>query len=171
MSVDQCEVNQANFAGRLHPSQRRRVLENFLVGLFLLAAGAYVSGLLLSNTLASRGQGFDPWRGFWISAVPMSLLMFSGLWIAGRRLGEVLMGRVIAVAGPAEVRTHSKVATVSWNMAPKNLKRAPRYLIKIGDRWYEANRSLYVLAVPGRRNVGFLTPWTKRLVNVVPQDA
>ncbi|WAL68434.1 hypothetical protein ORV05_11895 [Amycolatopsis cynarae] len=166
---DRFAINEANFAGRLHPSQRRRVLENVPIGLFLFGAGVYVLTLQSRVLVDAYREHMKSVEKVWFSFLPVLVLVFGGLWIAARRLLEAWMGRVVTVTGPVQRRMYNKVTPASQRLAL--IKGASSYSVKIGDKWYNADRTLYNLAVPGRINTGFVTPWTKRLMNVVPRNS
>ncbi|WP_328611732.1 hypothetical protein OG943_22310 [Amycolatopsis sp. NBC_00345] len=187
MTAD-AEVELANRNGRLHPSQRGKILDfNFWVAAVLVVAG--IVGLVALVVKATGDVGdanqlnevtgkttFSPV----VMLIPGLLLMVLALALTGwfafvcrRRLAEVRDGRLVAVTG----WTHDLGEVSGKHPAPGQY---PIYLYSIMERirftYLLVNGQRYRLddaklrnRIRGERtNIVLSTPRTKILVNVLP---
>lgn len=150
----QDEVDRANFAGRLHPSQRRLVTAGTGFGKFLLVL--FVLGAVFE---LFSSHGTDAWG--WFAAV---VLLFGGLWIVGRPLLEVLLGTVRSAHG----WTNLDVDVQQRSGSSAGTRGRVSYKVNLGTRTFDVSRDLYVTVQGGQDNTAFFTPITHRVVNVTP---
>lgn len=162
-TVNQDEVNRTNFAGRLHPSQRKLVLNNFGPGLFLVIAGVVVLAIAPAS-----GDG-----RLWLYMSPVFLMIALGLWVCGRRLLELREGRLLSITG----WTHGAGRVLQNKLVfgypiivytSVGMRMTDQYRVKIDSRSYEISKKLYSRIQPERNNTVFFTPRTKRIINVAP---
>jgi hypothetical protein len=159
--IEQAEVELANRNGRLHPSQRGKLLDfNFWT-----AAVLAVAGLVAVVLVAATGAG--------AAAVPILALTAWFAFVCGRRLAEARSGRLLVVTGWTHDfgRVHGK--------RPER-GQYPIYLYEIMERmWFTYlvagdhsfrldDRELRARIQAERTNAVYLTPRTKLLVNVLP---
>jgi hypothetical protein len=181
MTAD-AEVELANRNGRLHPSQRGKILDfNFWAAAGLVVAG--IAGLvaLVVKAVGDANQlngvtGKSPV----VMLIPDLLLMVLALALTGwfgfacrRRLAEVRDGRLVVVTG----WTHDFGKVSSKPRAPEQY---PIYLYSIMERirftYLVANGHSYRLddlklqerIQSERTNIVLSTPRTKILINVLP---
>lgn len=159
--IEQAEVELANRNGRLHPSQRGKLLDfNFWTAAVLVVAG--LVGTVLTST-----------AGVATAAVPILALTAWFAFVCVRRLGEVRSGRLVVVTGWTHDfgRVHGK--------QPER-GQYPIYLYEIMERtWFTYlvaqehsfrldDRGLRARIQADRTNAVYLTPRTKLLINVLP---
>ena len=189
MTAD-AEVGLANRNGRLHPSQRGKILDfNFWAATVLVVAGIVGLAFLVVKAVADVGEAnqlnevtgkttFSPV----LMLVPDLLLMVLALALTGwfafvcrRRLAEVRDGRLVVVTG----WTHD-FGEVSGKRPAPGQYPYPIYLYTIYERilftYLVVNGHSYRLddadlrnRVQGERtNIVLSTPRTKILINVLP---
>lgn len=154
-------MDKANLAGRLHPSQRRQVLHGTFAGFAFLVLG------VVCCALAPISPG--------PVAAPLAfaiLLLAAGLWLAGRPVLEILLGKVAPVEGwtTVEARDAEQITYATAGGGSPNMRtRRADYLLNVGARTFKVDRDVYALARPDQKNTVFLLPLTKRVVNAVPE--
>jgi hypothetical protein len=157
-------VDRANFAGRLHPSQRGKVLNNLWLGLFLVVAGVFVLAI------APHGLG----ASFVLYMSPVILMLAFGLWMCIGRFLELFQGKLVAFTGWAhDDGLHRGRQPMPEYPIVRYTTRTNggtiQYNLRVGDRGFSMiDRELYARIQPERNNTAFLTPRTKRLINVAP---
>jgi hypothetical protein len=182
------DVELANRNGRLHPSQRGKILDlNFWAAAVLVVAGIVGLVALVVKAVGDVGDAnqlneftgkttFSPV----VMLIPDLLLMVLALALTGwfgfvcrRRLAEVRDGRLVVVTG----WTHDFGKVSSKPRAPEQY---PIYLYSIMERirftYLVANGHSYRLddlklqdRIQGERtNIVLSTPRTKILINVLP---
>jgi hypothetical protein len=157
----QAEVELANRNGRLHPSQRGKLLDfNFWT-----AAVLAVAGLVAVVVLVAAGGA--------VAAVPILVPAAWFAFVCWRRLAEVRGGRLVVVTG----WTHD-FGKVHGKRPERG--RYPIYLYTIMERvWFTYlvvddhgyrldDRELRARIQAERTNAVYLTPRTKLLINVLP---
>ncbi|KAA2264745.1 hypothetical protein F0L68_06550 [Solihabitans fulvus] len=158
---DQDEINRANLAGRLHPNQRRRVLAGSGPGMACFGIA------VVTAVLYPISRNTNPW----VLLVPLVVCLPYALWSAGRPVLELLVGRVRPITG----WVHAQVEDPRYNLRmsgaptpPKQLRQSRGvYTITIGNQSFKVDRELYSLVEPECDQIGFVTPWTGRLVNAI----
>jgi len=154
-------VEEANRSGRLHPSQRGKVLD----GNFWTAAVLAVAGIAAAVFLAGYGGS-----AALTTAVPILALVAWFAFVCLRRLAEVRDGRLVAITGwthdcgkerpaqeyPIELRETRNRGAV-WH-----------YLHAGGQTYRVDDRALWARIQPERTNTVLMTPRSKLLVNVIP---
>ncbi|VVJ20663.1 Uncharacterised protein [Amycolatopsis camponoti] len=159
--TEQAEVELANRNGRLHPSQRRKLLDfNFWAAVVLVLAGLWTAALAITDGVAA-------------ALVPILAATAWFAFVCGRRLSEVGSGRLVVITG----WTHD-----FGKVHGKRPERGqyPIYLYTIMERiWFTYlvvqdrsfrldDRALRERIQPERTNAVYLTPRTKTLINVLP---
>jgi hypothetical protein len=164
--VDQFEVDQANFAGRLHPSQRAKVLGGALPGGVLMLVVATAIMVFLFTATASRFEAV-----YLAYMIPVYVLFLGGLWIVVRRVRDLSGGRVVAVTGWSgpEVPAVGGITSRDDNYGKKTLYDAahqPFYRVRVGERQFQVDKKLYDRTPVNCTNTAFFTSCTKRILNV-----
>lgn len=157
LTPTEVEASQANFAGRLHPSQRKYIRRGYAWPLFWLAFSAFY---LYVGTVSK-----DPALFLVVSA----LLVFTSLRMTFRKLREIHAGRVEPVKGsPRVVVNESTLAGLAALVDPGPVRKAvaPRYTVHVDGRFLRVSHRLR--PHPGRRNTVFVTPKLRRVVNIAP---
>jgi hypothetical protein len=161
--VDQFEVDRTNFAGRLHPSQRGKVLNNLWIGVFMVAAGVVILAI------APKDSGAI----FFVYMLPVIVMLAFGVVMCVRRLLDVSQGKLVPFTG----WTHDGGARRGRKDMPQypivrytSLTRGGNtlYNVRVGDRGFGVKKELYARIQPERNNTAFLSPRTKQLINVAP---
>lgn len=153
-------VEEANRSGRLHPSQRGKVLD----GNFWTAAVLAVAGIVGAIVLASSGGA-----GL-ATAVPVLALVVWFAFVCLRRLAEVRDGRLVAITG----WTHDCGREQAGQEYPIELRETRNrgavwhYLHAGGQTYRVDDRALWARIQPERTNTVLMTPRSKLLVNVIP---
>lgn len=163
MMINQYEVDQENFAGRLHPAQRHLVLRGLSIGLVMTAAAIVVL------VLAVLTVGLVPVD--FLLLIPVYALLVWGLWLAVRRLLDLRDGRVVAITGwtGREIAINTGAIKVNRDYgkrALKELSNTTTYWVRIGDRSFEVNGQLFERTSANCTNTIFLAPRTKRVLNI-----
>jgi hypothetical protein len=162
--INQYELDQENFAGRLHRSQRRRVIAGIIPGLLVLIGGLVVIVLAVVTVPDASPASL-------LYLIPVFAAVAFGLWIVGRRVLELGAGRVTAFSGwtgqeisiyDSETRSHPDYG----KRALADVGRGTTYSFKIDEREFRVDRELYERIQPECNNTAFLMPRTKRVVNV-----
>ncbi|MCR6483269.1 hypothetical protein M8542_10620 [Amycolatopsis sp. OK19-0408] len=155
------DVELANREGRLHPSQRGKLLD----GTFWTAAVLVLAGLVLTSLAIADGVA--------AATVPILLVTAWFAFVCGRRLAEAGSGRLVVVTG----WTHDFGKVHGKRPEPGQY---PIYLYTVMDRmWFTYlvvegrsfrldDRELRARIQAERTNAVYLTPRTKLLVNVLP---
>ncbi|WP_406635526.1 hypothetical protein [Amycolatopsis sp. WGS_07] len=184
----QAAADQANREGRLHPSQRTKLLDgNFWVSVLLVAAGIAGAVLVplklgadsayLRNANAVNAFLGKPlvtywslnWKLYLLALFPLALAVWFGR-VAWRRLAEVRGGKLDVVAGWTHDYGHV--------LKPPSGGQHALYLYEITERItftylvvrgksYRLDHDLKGRVLGGRTNAAILTPRSKILVNVV----
>ncbi len=154
-------VEEANRSGRLHPSQRGKVLD----GNFWTAAVLAVAGLVGAVLLAGSGSGPGV-----ATAVPILALVAWFAFVCLRRFAEVRDGTLVAITG----WTHDCGREQVTHQYPIELRETRNrgavwhYLHADGQAYRVDDRELWARIHPDRTNTVLLTPRTKLLINVLP---
>jgi hypothetical protein len=163
--VNQDEVDRANFAGRLHPSQRGKVLDGaFWAGAFLIVAAV---GVL---AIAPKGAG----AVFFVYLSPVILLLAFGLWLCARRLLDLFQGKLVLFTGWThdDGRHVGRQHTAQYPIVVYTTRSnggTTHYNVRVGDRTFGMiDKKLNSRIQAERNNTVFMTPRTKQLVNVAP---
>ena len=157
-------VEETNRSGRLHPSQRGKILD----GNFWTAAVLAVAGIVGVVMLAGYGGSASL-----TTAVLVLVLVAWFAFVCLRRLREVRDGRLVAITGWTHDfgKVHGKVPQRG---------QYPIYLYTIMERiWFTYlvaedrkfrldDPALRERIQPERTNTVLLTPRSKLLVNVIP---
>lgn len=159
--TEQAEVELANRNGRLHPSQRRKLLDfNFWTAAVLVIAGVVLAGLAVADSAAA-------------AALPILAVTAWFAFVCGRRLAEAGSGRLVVVTG----WTHD-FGKVHGKRPDRG--QYPIYLYTVMERmWFTYlvvedrsfrldDRELRARIQAERTNAVYLTPRTKTLINVLP---
>jgi hypothetical protein len=155
------EVELANRNGRLHPSQRGKLLDfNFWTAAVLVVAGLAAAGFL-----AAAGGA--------LAAVPILAVVAWFAFVCGRRLAEARAGRLLVVTGWTHDfgRVHGR--RPERGQYPICLytimERVWMTYLVVGDRSYRLDDAEFRARIQAdRTNAVYLTPRTKLLVNVLP---
>jgi len=161
--VDQFEVDRANFAGRLHPSQRGKVLDNLWIGVFLVVAGVVILAIAPKDSGAM----------FFAYMLPVIVMLGFGLWMSVRRLLDVSQGKLVPFTGWTQdggVHRGRQGPQEYPIVVYTSLSRGANtvYNVRVGGQVFRIKKELYTRIQPGRNNTAFLTPHTKQLINVAP---
>jgi hypothetical protein len=162
--VNQEEVDRANFAGRLHPSQRGKVLHNLWVGIFMVAAGIFVLAI------APKSIG----AVFFVYLSPVIVMLAFGLWMCARRFSDLFGGKLVLFTGwtHADGPHRGRWKLPDYPIVTYTTRTnggTTQYNVRIGDRGFGTiDKNLYARIQPERNNTAFMTPRTKQLINVAP---
>jgi hypothetical protein len=176
MSVEQADVEVANRNGRLHPSQRGKVLDfNFWAAAVLVVAGIVVSVIIPVRSIST---GFGTKATLWDvgavlgTVIPILALAAWFAFVCWRRLADVREGRLLTITG--------------WTHDFGRQRRTEDYPIMLYTRLSQGSNEQYFLKAGGkehriyaaaklreriqadRNNTVYLTPRTKLLINVLP---
>lgn len=161
--INQYEVDQENFAGRLHPSQRRLVWRGISIGVFLIAVAVVVLVLAVAT-------------GAWapvdfLYLIPVYLVFGWGLWLTVRRVLDVSGGRVIAVTGwtGQEIAVTNAQAKRQPDYGKRRLadvSRSVSYAVRIDGRRFSVDKDIFDRTPTNCANTAFLAPRTKRVLNI-----
>jgi hypothetical protein len=155
----QDEADRVNFAGRLHSSQRKEVMTGTAFGKFLLVIG--VVATVLTPFSGQYDDASSPHALYW---VPSVIFLVIGLWIVGRPLADVFLGRVRSVNG----WTNAEVDVQQRGSSSAGSRATTHYVVNIGTNTLDVSREVYARVQSGQDNTAFFTPITHRVVNVVP---
>jgi len=183
--ADEPGVELANRNGRLHPTQRGKVLDgNFWVPALLVVAGIASLVYLPIKAVADAKEASSIHNEFPSASVggttgtvlptlglmvPIAALVAWFAFVCWRRLSEVRDGRLVEITG----WTHDFGRNRPTGQYPIELHTA----FHRGRQYYlTANRRTYVLTdrklreriQAERNNTVFLTPRTRLLINVLP---
>lgn len=174
--AEQAEVELANRQGRLHPSQRGKVLD----GSFWLAAVFAVAGIVTAVVIPATA--IDTRFGARLTAstvaaalgtaIPVLVLAAWLAFVCGRRLADVRAGRLVAITG--------------WTHDFGRRRPDREYPIALSTRLSKGMNEHHYLAAGGkeyqlysttglreriqadRANTVYVTPKSKVLINVLP---
>ncbi|WP_236789960.1 hypothetical protein [Amycolatopsis sp. GM8] len=126
-----------------------------------LAAAAIVVLVLALTTLPVDVSGLP-------YLLPEVALLVWGLWLTLRRVLDVTDGRVVAITGwtgpDVGEQIHSPADYGKRIMIVNG--QANNYQVRIGDRRFQIDKDIYQRTPPNSTNAAFLTPRTKRVVNI-----
>lgn len=164
--IDQFEVDRTNLAGRLHPSQRSRVVGGALPGGILMT----VVALAILVLIFAAG----PFEAVFLAyLIPVYALLAGGLWLVVRRARDLAGGTVVAYTGwtGQEVPLRGVIADRSVQTYGKKVFRGAGnsvfYRVQVGDRIFQVDERLYARTQPNCTNTVFLTSNTHRVLNIV----
>ena len=174
MSVaEQAEVELANKQGRLHPSQRKLVLDlNFWLPVLLAIAGIVALVVIPVGALAgTAGTGVSA-AGALGPMVPILALVVWFAFVSGRRLADVRDGRLVAITGWTHDFGRQRPDREYPVMLFTRLSRGMNeyYFLKAGGKEFPLYRGTHLREriQPERNNTVLVTPRSKILINVLP---
>ncbi|GLY39437.1 hypothetical protein Amsp01_054610 [Amycolatopsis sp. NBRC 101858] len=161
--IEQAEVELANRHGRLHPSQRGKLLDlNFWV-----AAVLVVAGLVVAVLLAAVAETAAEVLG---TLVPILAITAWFAFVCRRRLADVRSGQLVATTG----WTHDFGRQRPEGDYPIALSTRlsqgynEHFYLKAGGRTYPLERKLRERIRPEQVNTVLIAPRSKLLINVLP---
>jgi hypothetical protein len=164
--VNQAEVDRANFAGRLHPSQRGKVLDGtFWTGLLLVVAAVYVLAIAPKEPGAAV---------FLVYMSPVLLLLAFGLWLCVRRLLDLFQAKLVLFTGWTHDDGHhvGRQRAAGYPIVVYTTRSnggTTHYNVRVGNRGFgRIDKKLNSRIQPERSNTVFMTPRAKQLINVAP---
>jgi hypothetical protein len=162
--VDQAEVDRTNFAGKLHPSQRKIVMEGAGAGYFLLVFGCLIGGLVP----LSDHKGLPTAAAVGMPLSLASAFVLGGLILVVRRRFHVLRGKVRMTSGwtSIEARDQPQKNLTGPTLNPRKL--GADYIVNIGAQTFHLTRDLYVRVQPDQDNTAFISTFRQRVVNIAP---
>lgn len=166
--VDQFEVDQANLAGRLHPSQRATVVGGVLpFGILFVLIAVAIMAFLFGTAIAN--DMFEPI--YLVYMIPVYVLFLGGLRMAVRRTRDLVSGKVVAVTGWSgpELPPGGGDASSKDNYGKKTFHDAAAqkfYRVQIGERRFEVDKKLYDRTAVNCMNTAFFTSCTHRILNI-----
>ncbi|RSM34433.1 hypothetical protein DMA12_48330 [Amycolatopsis balhimycina DSM 5908] len=167
MSVaEQAEVELANKQGRLHPSQRKLVLDlNFWLPALLVVAGIVVLVVIPVAAPAGTAGALGP-------MVPILALVVWFAFVSGRRLADVRDGQLVAVTGWTHDFGRARPDRDYPIMLYTRLSRGAneQYFLKAGGKEFRVYQLMHLREriQPERNNTVLMTPRSKLLINVLP---
>jgi hypothetical protein len=179
--ADQDEVIRANLSGRVHPSQRWAVLgSDFWLSLVVLLAcvGVVVYAWKDNhdiNVMSEHNEFIKPvsFLNDLPYLIPVFLVIAWFLRVCIRRIVELVRGQLVVIGGfTHDVGDRRK--TASLPQCPlvlyTNYSRGnnPYYAVMVGGKGHALDRDMRAKIRPEHNNTAFLTPITKRLINVAP---
>ncbi|MEC3977224.1 hypothetical protein [Amycolatopsis sp. H20-H5] len=179
--ANQDEVNRANLSGRVHPSQRFAVLGwDFWPSLVIVLACSWVVGYAYKraqdiNMLSEHNEFIKPVSVFddLLYLIPVLLPIAWFLRVCIRRIVEVSRGRLDVIGG----RTHDVGDRRKTPVLPQcplvlyttySRGNNPYYHLQAGGKSHAVDRDMHAKIKPEGNNTAFVTPITKRLINVAP---
>ena len=183
--VDEPDVELANRNGRLHPTQRGKVLDgNFWVPALLVVAGIASLVFLPIKAIADAKEAssihneFPSVSGSSTAGtvlptlglmVPIVALVAWFAFVCWRRLSEVRDGHLVEITG----WTHDYGRNRPTGQYPIELHTAfhrgrQYYLTAYGRTYVLTDRKLRERIQPERNNAVLITPRSKILINVIP---
>jgi hypothetical protein len=159
--VDQDEVDRANFAGRLHPSQRKIVMEGAGPGYFLIVFGCLICGFVPLSDHKSSSTAAAVGMPLFLAAA----FVLGGLVLVVRRLLHALRGQVRMTSGWSTIEARDQPSIkVRANYDPR--KQRADYIVNVGAHTFHVDRELYVRVQPDQDNTAFISTFKERIVNV-----
>ncbi|WP_033290516.1 hypothetical protein [Amycolatopsis jejuensis] len=185
----QAAADQANRAGRLHPSQRGKVLDSTFWVCGLLTAVAIAAAVLapvaLGVSSAERANlntvnaaiGRAPvsywslnWQLYLLTALLLAVAVVPGRAVR-RRLAEVRSGKLDQVTGWTHDYGHVHQRPTGGRHAMYLFEATDRmtftYLV-VNGKTYRLDHELTSRVLGNRTNTALFTPRSKILVNVIP---
>lgn len=165
--ADQSEVDRANFAGRLHPSQRAKVVGGVLPAGILMMLVAVAIMVFLFSATADRFEAV-----YLAYLIPVYVLFLGGLWLAVRRTRDLTSGTVVAVTGWSgpEVPFRDNITDRGTDDYGKKMFRDAGnqtfYRVRVGERQFVVDKDLYERTPVNCTNTAFFTAHTNRVLNV-----
>jgi hypothetical protein len=161
--IEQAEVELANRHGRLHPSQRGKLLDlNFWVAAVLVVAGL-VGAVMLAAVAETAAEVLG-------TIVPILAITAWFAFVCWRRLADVRSGQLVATTG----WTHDFGRQRPEGDYPIALSTRlsqgynEHYYLRAGGRIQPVERKLRERIQPDRTNTVYTTPRSKLLINVLP---
>jgi hypothetical protein len=162
------EVNAANLAGRVHPSQRGQVLDG--VFWISLVVGILMAALVIILPLAT-GILSGPNAGESYAALPFGVLLaVACLGLCWRRYRD-LHRPLTVISGWTHDFGNGRLTDeypIGMRFQPQAYKSVERREVRAGGRTYQLTPQMWALLHADRNNTLCLLPRTKVLVNVIP---
>lgn len=158
------EVELANRGGRLHPSQRGKLLDLNFWAAAVLGLAVLVAAVALALAAETAGEVLG-------TVVPLLAIAGWFAYVCGRRLADVSSGRLVAITGWTHdfdtARTTDEYP-IGLHHSPAGFKSVETFSLRAGGRTYPLERALRGRIRPDQVNTVLVTPRSKLLVNVLP---
>jgi hypothetical protein len=160
-------VAQANFAGRLHPSQRKLVRKSLPVEVGAIVVGV-VWTVLAKPAAAEKLARYGNVLPDVVGVVLGVFLILVGLWPVAPRMLEALLGRVYLLRGRLE-RPEPSLGPQPHGVTTRKAQSAQsRYRVNVGIWSLPVDPRLPITARPGQDVAVFYTPLRGRVVAISP---
>ncbi|MEV7037924.1 hypothetical protein [Amycolatopsis sp. NPDC051061] len=162
--IEQAEVELANRTGRLHPSQRGKLLDlNFWVAA-VLALAVLVAAVGIGLVAETAGEVLG-------TVVPLLAIAGWFAYVCWRRLADAGSGRLVAITGWTHdfdsARTTDEYP-IGLHRSPEGFKSLESFSLRAGGRTYPVERKLRERIRPDRVNTVLIAPRSRLLINVLP---
>ncbi|GAB3163533.1 hypothetical protein GCM10027258_84020 [Amycolatopsis stemonae] len=161
--IEQAEVELANRHGRLHPSQRGKLLDFT----FWVAAVLVVAGLVVAVLVSAAAETAAEVLG---TLVPILAITAWFAFVCWRRLADVRSGQLVATTGWTHDFGRQRPGDDHPIALSTRLSQGynEHYYLKTGGRTYPLERKLRERIRPDRVNTVLIAPRSKLLINVLP---
>jgi len=178
--AEQAEVELANRQGRLHPSQRGKVLDSSFWLAAILAVAGVVAGVVaaavipvttIDTRFGSRLASSSVVAALG-TAIPILALAAWFAFVCGRRLADVRDGRLVAITGWTHdfgrQRPDREYPIMLYTRLSKGMNE--HYFLKAGGKEFRIYlvMKLRERIQAERANTVYTTPRSKLLINVLP---
>ncbi|WP_372666709.1 hypothetical protein [Amycolatopsis kentuckyensis] len=161
---DRPEVELANRTGRLHPSQRGKLLDLT----FWFAAVAGLAALVATVGIALVAETAGEVLG---TVVPLLAITGWFAFVCWRRLADAFGGQLAAVTGWTHDFDSARLTDeypIGLHRSPEGFKSLESFSLRAGGRTYPLERKLRERIRPDRVNTVLIAPRSKLLINVLP---
>ncbi|WP_328611731.1 hypothetical protein OG943_22305 [Amycolatopsis sp. NBC_00345] len=166
--VSPAEVAAANLAGRLHPSQRGKVLDVVFWTLLIVGVAMVLLAVILPLTTdvfsgAKSGQS--------LAAMPfVVLLAVLCLFLCWRRYRDLHRPLILITGWTHDFGKASCTDEypIGMRFESQGIMTAERRELRAGGKTYLPTREMWALIQPNRNNTLCILPRSKLLVNVIP---
>ena len=171
----QAEVELANRQGRLHPSQRGKVLDgSFWLAAVFAVAGVVAAVVIPATTIDTRfgaGLASSSATAAFGTAIPILLLAAWLTFVCWRRLADLRAGRLVVITGWTRDFGRQRPDPGCPIALSTRLSKGMNehfYLTAGGKEFQLYSKELRARIQAERTNAVYLTPRTKLLINVLP---
>jgi hypothetical protein len=173
--AEQAEVELANRQGRLHPSQRGKVLDSsFWLAAIFAVAGVVTAVVIPATTIDTRfgaGLASSSVAAALATAIPVLALAAWLTFVCGRRLADLQAGRLIVITGWTRDfgrQRPDRECPIALSTRLSKGMNEHYYLTAGGKEFQLYSKELRARIQVERTNAVYLTPRAKLLINVLP---
>ena len=173
--AEQAEVELVNRQGRLHPSQRGKVLDSsFWLAAIVAIAGLVTAVVIPATTIDTRfgtALASSSVTAALSTAIPLLILAAWFAFVCWRRLADLRAGRLVVMTGWTRdfgrQRPDPDCPIALSTRLSKGMNE--HFYLKAGGKEFQLySKELRARIQAERTNAVYLTPRTKLLINVLP---